>query len=352
MKSNILVIILCALLISCTESVSNKLVQIEDRKNGVPSEKICELSNSPILLGEIRSFHFLNEESFVVSAVQPPMVLLFDTDGVQKRSLGRQGRGQFEYLAPSRVRSYDGIIYIWCDHLMKLIAFTKHGEAVREYRFSRSIKDFAVYNNLMFIYKADDPVDRHIISIYDLDAEEFLPYNYGHRTNEHDILNSSFCTGAMLVEGENLYFAPSDRTKLYKIDLSVFSVSEFMVDAPGFTTKTVKQPLAEFMQDVYTSVNYLFGSDVVTGLYQVSGSIVMMAETGEIELQGLEIKDYSKRRMLFYVLDDDKNLSRAFRAAPFIGTSSCLYASFGNRIYNLRLSDDLQQWDLFALDVF
>lgn len=352
MKNNFLIIIFCTLLISCSERASDKLVQIEDLKNGLPVEKICELSNYPNLLGELSSFHFVNEGAFLVSAIQPPMVLLFDNDGEQLQSLGRQGRGQFEYLSPSRVRSYDGLIYVWCNQLMKLIAFTEYGEAVREYLFSRSIKDFAIHNNLMFVYKVDDKIDRRIISVYDLEREEFLAHNYGHRTNEHDILNSSACTGAMLIDGENLYFAPSDRTKLYKIHLSDLSVSEFFIEAPGFTTKSVKQPMAEFMQDVYKSIQYLFGSDVVTSLHRVSGKIVLMAETGEIELQGLDITDYSNRRMLFYVLDNDNKLSRAFRAAPFMGTNSCLYASYGDRIYNLRLSDNLQQWELFSLDVF
>ncbi len=352
MKNTFLSIISFLFLISCSEKVPDNLIEIKDYADGFPKEKVSELSNNPRLLGELSSFHFVNEESFVVSTVQPPMVLLFNIDGEQKRSLGRQGRGQFEYLNPSLVRSHNGLIYVWCSNLLKLMVFSKLGEAVKEYHFSRAIKDFAIHDKLMFIYKRDDPDGQHIINVYDLEAEAFLPNAYGRRTNEHDILNSSFCTGAMLIDGDHLYFAPSDRTKLYKVDLTDLSMSEFPVDAPGFETEIVKQPMKDFMDDVFTSVKYLFGSDIVTGLHKASGRIVMMVETGEIELQGLDITDYSERRILFYVFDDHNKLSRALRAAPFTGASSCLYASVEDKVYMLRLSEDLQNWSLFALDVF
>jgi hypothetical protein len=352
MKNNCLFLISCLFLMSCSKRVSDNSTEVEDFADGLPHEKVCELSNSPILLGELDSFHFADEESFIVSTVQPPVVVLFNKEGEQLRSIGSRGRGQFEYLTPSLVRSYNGLIYVWCSNLLKLMVFTKLGEAVKEYHFTRAIKDFAVNNEIVFFYNKSGFDDSRIISTYNLEAEEFLPHAYGFRTNEHDILESSFCTGAMLIDDEHLYFAPSDRTKFYKIDLTDFSMSEIAVDAPDFETEIVKQPLEEFMEDVFTSVKYIFGSDVITGLYKASGKIVLMAETGEIEMQGLDITDYSGRRILFYVVDNDNQLSRAFRTVPLTGTSSCLYASVGGKVYMLRLADDLQNWSLFALDAF
>jgi hypothetical protein len=352
MKNYYLFLLACMLFFSCTGTDSHNLAEIEDFADGFPMENVCELSNNPNLLGELSSFHLVDEESFVVSAVQPSVVVLFDKHGEQLRNIGRQGRGQFEYLTPSLVRSFNGFIYVWCSNSLKLIVFTKYGEAVKEYHFTRAVKDFAVHNNIMFIYKGDDPVERRIVSLYDLDAGEFLTHAYGERTNEHDILNSSFCAGAMLLDGGHLYFAPSDRTRLYQVNLADFSLSEFSTDAPGFQREIVDKPLDEFMQDVFTSVKYLFGSDVVTGLFKASGQIVMMAETGEIEMQGLDITDYSKRRTMFYVFDENNQMRRALRASPQTGTSSCLYASAEAKIYMLRLSDDLQTWSLFEFDVF
>lgn len=351
MKKIDLFFILCLFAISCSERVSDNLIEVRDFADSFPEKRVYELSNKPRLLGELDSFHFVDEESFVVSAVQPPTVILFNKEGEQLRSIGRQGRGQFEYLTPSLVRSYNGLIYLWCSNLLKLMVFTQHGEAVKEYHFSRAIKDFAIHNNMMFIYKSDDVSDRHIVSVFDLDSEKFLPHAFGHRTNEHDILNSSFCSGAMHIDDDHLYFAPTDRTKLYQVDLTDFSVSEFMVDAPGFETEIVRQPLNEFMGDVFTSVQYIFGSDLITGLFQVSGKIVLMAEAGEIEIQGLDITDYSNRRILFYFLDETNDLSYALRAAPMTGSSSCLYASVGGKVYMLRLAEDLENWSLFALDI-
>ncbi len=351
MKKIDLFLMLCLFLISCSERASNNLIEIKDFADSFPKERVCELSNNPRLLGELDSFHFVDEEGFIVSAVQPPTVILFNKNGEQLRSIGRQGRGQFEYLAPSLARSYDDLIYVWCSNLLKLMVFTKLGEAVNEYHFSRAIKDFAIHNNMMFIYKSDDPSDQHIVSVYDLDSEQFLPYAFGHRTNEHDILNFSFCSGALLIDDDHLYFAPADRTKLYQVGLTDLSVSEFMVDAPGFETEVVRQPLKEFMEDVFTSVNYLFGSDIVTGLYKASGRIMLMAETGEIEIQGLDITDYSNRRILLYVFDHEKELNHALRAEPLTGSTSCLYASVGGKIYMLRLAEDLVSWSLFALDI-
>ncbi len=350
MKNIGLMVFSWLMMASCMQSGSKDRLDPEDFDAGLPFSRLSALSNSPEILGELSSLHFIDDDAFLVSSAASAQVIVFDSGGNQKMSIGQQGRGQFEYLSPSLARSFDQKIYIWCNNLLKMMVFSREGTPLYEYVFTRSIKDFVAFENHLCFYTTGGFKDESIVSIYDLSKESYVIQDFGAKTNEHEILNATPCSGSLLLNDGAVYFTPADRTIVYRIKTDDFSVTEHIIGTGEFETKKVETPHEEFLRDVMNSLEYLFGSDMLTGIHKLGDKLLIMAETGRIEMSGMEVVDISNRKNTLFFLDEDMLLQRVIHAPPTEGTSSCLYASHAGRLYRLQLDENLFSWGLYQLD--
>ena len=350
MKKISLIVFASLIMASCLQNRSQDCIDVENFDAELPFSRLSKLGNAPDILGELSSFHFMDETTFLVSSAASAQVILFDIGGNQKMSIGQKGRGQFEYLSPLLVRSFDQQIFIWCSSLLKMMVFSREGMPLNEYVFTRSIKDFVVVDNTVFFYTSGGFKDESIVSVYDLSKEQYISQDNGEKTNEHEILNATPCSGGLLLHDGAVYFTPADRTIVYKIDTDDYFVEENVIESVAFQTKPVETPYEEFLRDVVHSLEYLFGSDMLTGIHKLGDHFLLMAETGNIEIQGMEIVDASDRRNTLFFLDREMVLQRIVHAPPAEGTSSCLYASYAGRLYRLQLDENLFSWALYTMD--
>lgn len=317
--------------------------------DSVLAAKICTLNDSAKVLGEVSSFEMISENSFVVSSSKSAQVIVYNVIGEPLFEIGSKGNGPFEYISPSLVRFYDQEFYVWCNMKLKLIIFDRHGTPVKEYtNFTKGINDFDIYENYLYLYSAggfDDP----IIQIYDLNKSEFIRKSFGKQTNEHKVLNAFSGAGGLALTEKELIFSPNDELIVYKVDLDNFSYSIYKVTDKDFKVEKIDVDHIEFMADP-ASVQYIFGSDIVTGVFCTDSYLILMCETGKIELNGFQIVDNSKRKQKYYVFDNKLDLKYSIQTYSDPG-GNILWSSYDDKMYKLRFNDNLQ-YELCSVDLF
>jgi hypothetical protein len=349
---NLFLIIVSLLIYSCNTGSDEKSRVFDNIDTYIQMDGLSELSENLTITGEIKSFCFVNDTSFVISVSDPAMVVLYNTDGYQQKLIGRNGRGPFEYTSPSLVRSYNQHIYIWCNMQLKLLMFDSEGTPINEWKFDKGIRDFVVYKNYICFY-AMSGLDEPLINIYDLTSANFINKGYGIKTREQEVLLVRDCSGGMDVHDNNLYFKSADEPCIYKLNFDDFSLNTFCIDDPEFKTDDLKSTPEAVISNIERLFEYLFSNSSVMGVYYTSGHIILQAEVGIAEINGFEFGDISQRKVKYYVFDEDINLLKTFRSE--VGKISyCLFTSMGEFIYVLDLNEDFSNYVLkrFNFDNF
>lgn len=345
-------IVVTALSCSKRDNRTVDVLQKIEMDSCIPSTPVCLLKENLNYISEIASFYVINDSQFVVSSVNPAQVLLYNIHGDQVLQIGKSGNGPNEYISPAIIRAYNNQIYVWCNMRLKLIVFDCNGKPIVEYtNFTKGIKDFCICDNLLCIYSSggfDDPM----VQFYDLETRKFNGKGFGEQTNEHKILNAYMCSGGLAFSKAQLLFAPNDAPTIYMVDIRDFTIKEMAINDPGFAIERVDENPVVFMADMLKSTAYIFGSDIITGLYATASHFIVTAEVGKIELEGLRFKDVSKRRQQFYILDKKLNLLYCIRSKPWEGSNPCLYASFSDDLYAIKynIKDEVYQLHKLILE--
>lgn len=323
------------IILSCGQKKSSsvEVPKTFEKDSSLSYRMVCQLKENLSMFSEISSLVFLNDTQFVISSSNPAQVLIYDIFGSQVLKVGKHGNGPYEYIRPSIIRKYDNNIYVWCSMKLKLIVFDLKGNPLKEYtNFKKGIKDFLVYDGLLCVYSSggfDDP----IVQFYDLETSEFNGKGFGEQTNEHKILNAYSCSGGLTCSKNKILFTSNDEPMIYEVNIQNYVLNKIAIKDPDFKVEKVETNPKDFMADVFRSTQYIFGSDIITGLFSTDNNILLSADVGKIELQGLQFKDVSKRRQLLYVFDKSYNLLYKVKAKPIVGSSSCLYATNRDHLY-------------------
>lgn len=133
-------VLLCSLLISCTPSTNESLVQLSEKWT----------ADSGPLIGEIASIAVGKDGNVFVGDRENHTVLKYDSTGAFITRTGREGAGPGEFKDVSDVAVFGDTVYIADRENRRLCVFTTSVEYVRQVRFPRkgpSIKEIAVDNN-------------------------------------------------------------------------------------------------------------------------------------------------------------------------------------------------------------
>ena len=284
------------------------------------------------------------KNNFYVYSRGASNVSRFDGNGKFLNTIGKIGKGPYEYLAPSIVKQYNQKVNIWCDKLTKLFVFSLSGEPLEKYNFSHGIKDFVIYNDYVCFYTAGG-FDNNIVMLFDLNKRQFLSKGFGTKTKEHKMLNMNACTGGLALDGSNLYFSLTNQPTVYKVRLSDFQVSTKEIKDPGFVNKKVHEEINQLLASPQ-SAEYIIGSDIINGLFCIDSLLILKAAVGKIEMKGLQLTDISKRRQKLYVLNKNLRVEYSIKSKLNKGCNDCLYSSLGSHLYTLRLKDDFETYIL------
>ena len=325
-------------------------------------QKISKLKENFMTLGNINSFDFVNKERFVIAGSNPSQVILYDTTGQQINRLGSKGKGPFEYTSPSIIRTNHQKVYIWCEELLKLLVFDINGKPIEQYKFTKAIKDFIIYENYAGFY-AQGGGDGPIFKIYNLKTKEFIE-DYGAKTNEHKILNSFKNTGGLTKCGNNAFFTPNDKLLVYKINQENFSKEKYNINDHEFKVEAVNAKPREYISQPEKAFQYFYKNDIISGLFCLNNKIILKAQLGKIEIENfnlnrkgkvdLEMNDPSQKRHKYYVFNKEMKLEYLLQdnIKNIRKVNDCLYASNGKYLYKIELNGDDSVYELSRTDHF
>jgi hypothetical protein len=342
------------ILISCSKQMKDEnTIYINNNHDSfatVDYWNITELKNNPQIIGKISSVDVINDSSLVISTNNPPQVIIFDKSGNQIQEIGKYGKGPNEYLKPNIVKYYRNNIYVWCQDLLKLNVYKLDGTPVNQYNFKSAIKDFEIYNNYACIYSSGG-IDESIITIFDLSENRFKEQCFGKATKEHQILNMKEHTGGIALKDCLLYFSPTSYPEISIIDLSTLKlVSNKKIVDTEFKLQMVSDDINGFLMNQNKSIQYIFGSHVVTGVYTTDSVIVIRTEVGEVEMKGLIFKDASKRMFKSYVFDCDMNLMQVY-IEHALDCKNKIYSAYNSSLYSIELNNSLEAYNWQKINI-
>ncbi len=306
-------------------------------------EFISELENTPRVIGEIKSMDIIGDSSLVISSTKPPQVIVFDKSGSQILEIGTVGRGPNEFLNPSIVRYHHDEFFIWCSELRRIIVFDLNGSPVKQYNLDTNIKDFHIYENYAYCYNNTGDIDKGLISIFDLDEDKFKNHNLGTASTEHIILNMRDITRGMCINGNMLYYTQVSYPNISVIDLTNedLVITKEIID-PDFHFEKLSVEINDFIAN-QKSIQYIYGSDIVTGIYPAESYIILRTKVGRVVMDGLNYKDATKRKIKTYIFDYDFNLLKTHKAIALEKGGEILSAHNG-KIYAINVNSSLESY--------
>lgn len=341
-----------SILISCSNHNNEQnAIKLDDTPTSrVDYLDISELKNSPKVIGKISSFDVINDNSFVISTISPPQVIVFDKTGTQIEEIGSHGKGPYEFMRPSIVKHSQNNIYVWCQGMLKLIVFTTDGKPINQYEFDSAIKDFEIHDNWAFLYTSGG-LNESIVTVFDLTNGKYIEHAWGQASKEHQMLNMKEFTGGIALKDSFLFFSPTNFPEVSIVDLASFNlVSNKKILDPEFTMEEIPGDINDFLRDQDKSVQYIFGSNVVTGIYVTDSIIVIRTEIGNLEMEGLYFKDASKRKYKSYVFDRNMQLISTY-SEPALDSKHRIYSAHNSEIYAIGLSEDLEGYKLQKVNI-
>lgn len=347
LPKTLLFLLVITFMISCTEETNKgNVVYLKEENSSVINAdyiEIAVLNNKPDIIGDVRYVDIINDSALVVSTTSPPQVIILDRNGNQIQKIGKVGKGPNEYLSPSIVKYSQSKIYIWCSKQLRLLVFDVNGKVVKQYNFENAIKDFVIFKNYACFYTVGG-LDKSLITIFDLSQSEFINKTFGSLTKEHEILNMREHSGGIAIKDSLLFFTPTNALEISIVDLSEFNlITKIKIDDPEFKIDKVSGDINNFIRDQIKSIQYIYGSCRVLGIYSTKQGIILRAEVGDIEMEGLNFKDISKRMNKAYVFDAEMNLKYTYEEQT-MNFPEQLYFSDNSNIYAIRLNESQEKY--------
>jgi hypothetical protein len=319
------------LLVACApqEGRDSDFIEVDHvRDVEIPLEKVASLKENIEIIGNIISVDFVNSHEFVVSTNNPVSVILYNTDGTQLRKIGTRGRGANEYESPALVKAHNERIYIWCSIFTRLLVFDKDGTAVAEYDYNKAIRDFVVHDDYIFFYTSGGFENRKIIEVYDI-ASGKIAKEFGDKTNKQLLLELYQAAGGMTLTENDFLFSYNHKPAIYKVSTSDWTKQAYRLNDPYFQVIDIEMTPQDLMKNAVGNAKYIFGSDMITGLYPIENNLVMVGEIGEIQMAGFDIRDFSGRKQRFYVFDLNMKLKYTLSVKADMSFNTGFFSSDG-----------------------
>lgn len=314
MKSNINILFFFLISIGifggCGKSVKKKLETKSTQLAFVISDSISSFPENNLPIGKIESASFIDIDRFVFCTSEPANVYIYKTNGQKELEFNNIGRGPNEFLSPTIVKCFNGLIYVWCSQQMKISIFDFNGQPISELlNLNRiGVSDFLVYNDFICFYHVGGW--EKIISIYDMKKSEYVLVD-GVASNEHQVLSLRPKAGGMAIKNGTLYYVFADKLELYSIDLSNYSTDVIHIINTDFQVKELDTNSNDLINgQMQKALDYLFTNSIVTDLNIVNDTIIIITETGKFETSLVDKSlDFSNRYYQYYFISPDNKIN-------------------------------------------
>ncbi|MDR2569280.1 MAG: 6-bladed beta-propeller [Oscillospiraceae bacterium] len=311
-------------------------------------------------LGNINSICFLDDNHIVVSTKENSSIFIYDETGKQILHIARQGNGPFEYLNPAIVRcdKERRLIYVWCNYTSKMVIFDEKGTPVNEFRISRSIDNFQLYQDYILFYLSTGDIHRDVIGVYDMISSTFI-FTYGTASEEHNLLSLNETSGGITILNESLLYAYADKPEFFLLNLSYFDSNIQTKSYKALNTTDFKAQPLNGIKSIYLinyqrnkALEYIRSNSVINGLFTIDDHVVLKAKAGTLEVQNEIITKY-ERYDVFYVFDKDLNYlfhSENTFLVTELFVPDRLFASNGKDLYFIALNNTTDETKQYSLN--
>lgn len=323
------------LMLSCKEQTTTAYPPIKQTV-------ICELQENRAAIGPLNSFCFVDSTTFATVSGGNSSIQLYDMDGVQKCSIQRQGRGQFEYINPAIIRSCNDKLYVWCNMSLKFVVFDRNGQPLDEYRYSSAIKDFIPFGDYIVIYGTSEG-PQQLIHLFDTKTQTVVCES-GDVTTEHALLAVNNSTAPFCNTGSELYYMPLDQLSLYTLSLPFSEDAEpckiRTLDSKSFQVSKLPGAASEMMNaDRMKAFEYLQENSYVEACYKIGSRFVVKTIEGSFSVDANGTPRNRDRHCTFYLFDA-QNECKKIECSWDSFYQSTLSTSYGNKIYFITNESD------------
>ncbi|MHA7129955.1 6-bladed beta-propeller [Algoriphagus namhaensis] len=328
----IFILALFGLLASCEEKGFNQTDEFEIVK--VEYKSYIKLNENLTVLGRPSSIAF-SADGFILTDSQSQQVILYDSKGNQIKVIKEAGSGPLQFQNPSIVKYHKGKFYIWCSQLLKLISYSDQGNPIAEYKvIDRAINDFVLFDNKIIAYSKGGFTDSYI-HIYNLNSKE-LEISTGEVSNEQILLDIFACSGGIEIKNNELIFIAPDKLEIQKLDLNKYTYLEKTIITDNeFKVKKINTSPKDLVNSNFNQViDYINENSTVTGIHQIDGGLVVVAEVGKYEGNAQTgVTNSSNRFNRYYVLNDKYELIKVFESNKLKRENPCLIAVRDDSLY-------------------
>ncbi|MDD3744014.1 MAG: 6-bladed beta-propeller [Lentimicrobiaceae bacterium] len=314
----------------------------ETSKNILASPSITKshfanLQQTEHKIGKIKSFDVIDSTNLVVSSVNPASIIIYNFEGKPIRTIGRTGKGPFEYLSPSIVKSFKSRLYVWCDQSLKLIIFDVEGNPIEEVKgLTSAIKSFEIVDDNIFFFNHGN--HKYIISIFNLSSRKNI-INLGSGSEEHKLLSLAPCAGGITTMNDTIYFITADDLTVCGINKKDFKLEKWKVEDKSFKVKPTKSN-AEFTinENREAAVEYLLENPRITGLMHYHNRLLVKLEMGKYVKKEGRI-DFTERFIYYCLINHKKGTIQSYSCridSDLMLEYPCLLSTHKGNVYTIE----------------
>lgn len=330
---NILLLLLCySIIFSCKkENYSNNNLRLD-------YQLVLTFNENIDLIGGIHTLNFIDDDTLVVSTVNPTNIYLYSSKGNQIKKIGKLGNGPGEFMSPNLIKIFDNQIYIWDSDNLKLVIYNKSGDYISQYgNFETAIKDFVIYNNFICFYYAGG--HSNIMGIYDLSHQKFIHQGI-EASQEHILLNVNNCAGGLIIDKNLLIYFSADELTLNSINLNDFRTLNKNILDKEFKVASIQSAHDIINNSRNKMIEYLMVNSFIKDVYQTDMEYIIHSEIGSLNYNEDKSFNNSERKNKFLFINKKtfKIESHYYEDHKFM--SNCNYINFNNKVYKLESRED------------
>lgn len=259
--------------------------------------------------GNINSIELNTDHLFFVDTEQS-YVGRFDIKQNKLSSIGKSGRGPFEFIQPDIIRIYNSNIYIWDSAQLKFLIFDyESNELFESENLSRSLSDFHVINEDSLALYMSGGFEGSSVGIYSLSRATVLQNSLtGVQTNTDIALAILKGTGSIYSKYPYLYYVLPGALNIHKVHTDTneetvikLGSSDFAVDKIDNVKDLVnnrRDELFPYLMNNSSTLELSFKNNMYF-LATVNGNTYIDSNSTSNEV------NYDDRYYMFYIFDED-----------------------------------------------
>ncbi|MEX0646453.1 MAG: hypothetical protein WEA56_08180 [Balneolaceae bacterium] len=282
-------------------------------------------------------FHEEEKRSLVFLDEQQATINKLDIDSGDIISIGKGGRGPFEYVNPSYVRTKHSEIYVWDAMQLKFIVFDEKGNEIRESKtLTRALIKFDVINEDSLALYMSGGFEGPSVGIYSFSEETVFEENLtGEQTKSDRLLTILRGSGGILSEYPYIFYVLPGSLNIHVYNMITNEEKVIEIVSPNFQVDEFDDDVNQFVNTNRNGLEeYLLNNSSTMGIYRYQDFLIIKTINGKAGSITSSQGNFShdNRYYLFYLLNNQFDVVGYFKRNFNFHTE---YEIFNNELYEL-----------------